>query len=1033
MLRLLSSIRWGGFLLVVCLAAGMLYYCKTHLALISNIISLLPGQDPAIADAQYVFTTYAPHDVVVIDIGLVSEQGTTDDLVHTANTLKNQLQKSGLFTSAGNDEVAVAMPELYRHVVDHLPVLFTAEELERNVAPLLNAEEIRSALRRDQEQLGTMEGIGQAEAIGKDPLGLRNLVLSRLSSLNISPGAHIYRNHIISADDRHLLLIGHPAGSGTDTITAKKLAELIEQLDRQNAADTAAQGISIQFTPIGAYRASLDNEAIARRDTERATLCSTIGIGVLLLLSAPRPLFSLLALMPALFGTIAALFTMALVRGSLSILTIGFGGAVISFTVDYGIIFILFLVRREDMRGRTAAREIWSGGVIATLTTVGSYVALLLTSFPIYREIGIFAALGVVYSFFFVQFIFPKIFPFMPGARSTIKLPFERLSRAMYRSSGRVSATLMVTAFIGMTWYMHPTFQIDINAINTVTKQTLEAETTIKRRWGDLSRRGFVLIEDATVGGLLERSDRLTGFLVTQLRHGALADVFGSSMVWPGKTMAESNRAAWLRFWSSERLKRFEGDFLRVADELGFSADFFAAFHRSIEAPPREELPMPSSLFPLLGIKTRPGGGYMAAVQYLPSTSYNAENMYYDIAEGGLGRMLDLKWFSQRLSTVIGDTFTTMLIIVGIVNLLMLIVYFMDLHLILLAAMPVVFALIATLGTLTLIGQAVDVTVIIMAIVSLGMGINYGLYFICSYQRYRDDRGPFFESIVLGVFLAATSTIIGFGGMALSEHALLRSAGVITMLSIGYSMLAAFFLVPVFLRRMYASSFSIEAIAEPGSRQHHRFFRKRYRHAETSPRMFAWFKTKLDPMFPGLARNVHPGDRILDIGSGYGVPMAWLATCRPNLRIVGVEPDYERARIANGALRGNGSVVLGAAPLLPETVEPFDVVFMIDSAHYLSNEAFAATLHGVYERLHQNGRFILRATVPSARGVHFYRCHEVLRQKLRDIPCYYRPAAEIKNALEQAGFMIERIAPAAPGREETWFYARPGPEQRRTP
>jgi predicted RND superfamily exporter protein len=62
------------------------------------------------------------------------------------------------------------------------------------------------------------------------------------------------------------------------------------------------------MTPVGAYRAALDNELSAKRNVKRAVLFSTVAIALLLFIGFPRPLIGLLSLLPAFAGTMMAFF-----------------------------------------------------------------------------------------------------------------------------------------------------------------------------------------------------------------------------------------------------------------------------------------------------------------------------------------------------------------------------------------------------------------------------------------------------------------------------------------------------------------------------------------------------------------------------------------------------------------------------------------------------------------------------------------------------------------------------------------------------
>ena len=128
---------------------------------------------------------------------------------------------------------------------------------------------------------------------------------------------------------------------------------------------------------------------------------STVAVALLLLGAFPRPLIGLLALLPAFAGTMFAVFVYSLFNRSISLLAVGFGGAIVSFTVDYGIAYLLFLDRPHETRGFEASREVWSLGLIAMLTTAVSFAALSLSGFPALAEIGLFQRPGRCFYLYF--------------------------------------------------------------------------------------------------------------------------------------------------------------------------------------------------------------------------------------------------------------------------------------------------------------------------------------------------------------------------------------------------------------------------------------------------------------------------------------------------------------------------------------------------------------------------------------------------------------------------------------------------------
>ena len=240
--------------------------------------------------------------------------------------------------------------------------------------------------------------------------------MARLIHLAPSHNAKIYKENLISEDGKHLLLVARPANSGSNTAAARQIADLFSTADRELNQRFASSGIHIVLTPTGTFQAALDNEKIIRHDVQLALGLSTAGIALMLFLAFPRPVFSLLALVPPLAGTAMALFVYSLFHSSISIMVLGFSGALISIMDDFSITYLLFFDRPQVTKGKQAALEVQSiGGMIALLTTIASFLVLSLSNFPIFAALGEFTALGLTFTYLFIYFICPKIFPVMPS------------------------------------------------------------------------------------------------------------------------------------------------------------------------------------------------------------------------------------------------------------------------------------------------------------------------------------------------------------------------------------------------------------------------------------------------------------------------------------------------------------------------------------------------------------------------------------------------------------------------------------------
>jgi Predicted exporters of the RND superfamily len=304
------------------------------------------------------------------------------------------------------------------------------------------------------------------------------------------------------------------------------------------------------------------------------------------------------------------------------------------------------------------------------------------------------------------------------------------------------------------------------------------------------------------------------------------------------------------------------------------------------------------------------------------------------------------------------------------------------------------------------------------------MGINYSIYYACFYQRYPDENHPAMDTVKLAMFLASFTTLIGFGVLAFARHSLLRSIGLTSLLGIGYSIIGAYFILPLLMKKIFSSVRYPSGVVAIGSKEHTRRTILRYRHLPAHPRMFAHFKIMMDPMFTELHKYVQNPRRIIDIGCGYGIPATWLLEIYPQAKVFGLEPDEHRVLMASHAIGTRGNVQVGRAPDLPEVEGSVDYVLMLDMLHLISDEELQLVLQRIYEKLEAGGTLLIRATVPSGRKVPWKRWVEAARIKLSGMQERFREEKEIKGFMTASGFTVEVFSSPTAGVEEKWFVGK---------
>jgi len=1012
-------IYWRRLTITLAIVALLFAVGWSRLTIEADVVGFLPQGDPVVADALYILQNNPIQDQLIIDIGL--EEDNPELLIACGRFVEQYLGQSGLFKTVGLKDFESLIPELALQVLDHLPQLFSAQDLLFQVEPLLDPQAVGSKLTDVQMSLLRLDGIGQTEFISRDPLGLKDLVMARLAHLAPTRTARIYKGQIVSEDGRHLMVVADSAVSSTDTVFARKVADLMGRMAADLEKTHGVSGHTVTLTPMGAYRVALDNELIARKDVRNAILLATLGIVLLLIFTFPRPYLGLLSLLPAFAGAVAAFCVYSLLHKSISLMVLGFGGAVISISVDHGIAYLLFLDRPYRTYGKDASREVRAVGLVAALTTIGAFSALIFSGFPILEQLGQFTALGIAFSFIFVHTIFPRIFPEMPAAQSR-RMPLNKPVNALAKTGAKGLAVVFIFAVV-MLFFVKPDFSVSLDTMNTVSSETKKAEERISKTWGNVFDKIYFMTEAGTLKDLQIKGDRLAEMVTREQRSGSLSSGFVAEMIFPGTHKQKENFSAWKTFWNTQRVTALKKATQTASADLGFSPNAFHPFFDTLnqKTDTATSPAIPEKYFNLMGINENKEKNTWVQISSLTAgKEYHAETMLDKY--GRLGRFFDPALFSHRLGQLLFATFTKMLAIIGLSVVILLLFYFVDIPLTVIALMPVVFSLICTLGTLKLLGRPLDIPALMLAIIVIGMGIDYSLFFVRAHQRYDDAGHPYAGLIRMTVFLAGTSTMIGFGVLSMARHSLLRSAGATLLLGIGYALIGAFVILPPLLTRLKRARQKEKAsYADIRDR-----VLQRYRALEAYPRLFARFKMDSDPMFkelPGLLDPSEGARSIMDIGCGFGIQTAWILERFPEARVVGIDPDGDRVRVAARIAGKRANIVVGGAPDIPDISKPADLIIMLDIVHYLDDQALALTLKRFHERLRPGGRFILRGTVPPERRLAPLYWIEELRLRINRIPSYYRSLSTLEAMIKTAGFTIEQSGSSGEKGELHWVAA----------
>ena len=777
---------WLTLPLLLAAISGLAVWGFVRLKISVDILAMMPDPEPGLADMRPFLQEHPLARRIFVDIG--GDNADKGAILATANQIQKSLKKKKLAFFPEPNIQQVAALEVSQHVITQLPAFFDSRSLQQVYSRLTKPANLIKRLNWVRRELAGLRGPQISQHFSRDPLGLADTVFARFEGLKPSSAGHYESGILFSADGKHGLIIGEVARNANNEAIASTLEKI------------SASSKNVQINAVGAFRSARDNERTARADVKRISIAATVGLILILVMAFRRSPLGLAALLAPLFGVSMAIFIFSLFRQSIHALTLGFGGAIISIAIDHAMGFVTYLQARQPCTGHDAARALWKVGGIANATTVVAFGMLIFSGFPLLVEIGIFAAIGNATAFAFLHLVYPRVFhkPLTTTTRETTKRFRLKPIRPVI-----ALGTMIIMAALGL-WF-HPPIRVDLAAINTVSDDTLKAESTLGKRWGFDQFSKAILVNADTPSQLLDRTNQVAALMGEMATKDRLRPHYDFRSLFPSPQVAARNQQNWQDFWTPQRSMSTRRSFEAAASKAGFSPAAFDSFWKSLNKPAAYQPPT-IDLLRNLGVAT----GASIALPFRGGSKYSAGQIHQQLTKRTpFAVVLDANYYADSLGSQLGNIFFKMSALVSAFIFLLLLFFFRKLSPVLLAFMPIAFAAGVTSVVLRLLDLPIGLSSVMLAVVVLGNGIDYALYTIRAHQA-ESTGGSLTEPFFRSVSLSALTTLIGYGTLFFADHRLMQESALTICLGIGFSYFGAAFLLPGFLKA--AKSYSTKGI-----------------------------------------------------------------------------------------------------------------------------------------------------------------------------------------------------------------------------
>lgn len=694
---------------------------------------------------------------------LAVEGGDAAQRAHASRDLQSRLAALPEFVSVQNGGTSgenAARDFLLRHRY----LLSPAVTPERFTVDGLNA-----AISNSIDLLASPAGMLLKPTLTRDPTGELVELLGGLDA-GAEPAS---RDGVwASRDGKRALLLVQTRALGSDTDGQERAIALIRA---QFAAASGSPGLgALKLELSGPGLFAVKSRATIKHEVTRLSLISLTAIVGVLFFVFRSPRVLLLSLLPVASGALAGIVAVSLVYGTVYGITVGFGSALIGEAVDYA---IYYFVQSGRLGLDNWRQRYWPTIRLGVLTSVCGFAALLLSGFPGLAQLGLYALSGVLAAALVTRFVLPPL----AGAPAQIPVP-ARIGNALHAGLRRVrilrapAAVLALAAFAYLAVQRHELWLPNLSALSTVSAEDAALDTRLRADLGTPDARYLVVVAAPDRETALQTAERAGRRLDRLVADGVIGGYDSPARFLPSAATQAVRRASLPP--ADELQRRLPAALAGLPLSAGKLAPFVADVASAREAPLVDRHALDGSGLALAvdSLLLHGANGWSALLPLrpaagAPTTDIPAATVRAALAGSG-ALFVDTK---GQFDALYGDYLqqAVWLSSAGFVAIVVL----------LLAALrsprrlagvllPLVLAVALVIAGLHLAGERLQLLHLVGMLLIVAVGSNYALFFD------RNTGGAELDTATLmSMAVAATTTVIGFGTLALSSVPVLHAIG----------------------------------------------------------------------------------------------------------------------------------------------------------------------------------------------------------------------------------------------------------------
>ena len=493
---------------------------------------------------------------------------------------------------------------------------------------------------------------------------------------------------------------------------------------------------------------------------------------------------------------------MGLFLGELSLISIAVGSVLLGITLDYSL--HIFTHYRHKKNIDSIFDDLVQPIMMSATTTSIAFLCLLVLKSKALHELGIFAALSVLFSAIFALIILPHFASKLSAEKKIKETVLDRLASVDQSKFNWLKWPILAISILCLFFVNKVKFEDNMMELNYLSPKLEMAEKKLNTLSSASLKPIILNIEGKNLEEALQNGEEVYPILETLKSKEALHHFTALNYFYPSLAEQEKKLKQWNNFWEQQDKDKVIFELDSIGSELGFKKNSFRDFEKLLNS----DLSVSHDHFSFLRemlfddyISEKSNKTNISSI--LRIGTLPKESIFKELSNFESITFLDNAFLASHFAKILRSDFSRLAILSLSLSFLILLIFYGRIELAIITFIPIALSWLWTLGLMGLFGFKFNIVNIIITSFIFGLGVDYSIFIMHGLQQEHSYQKKNLASYKISIILSVLTTLTGIGVLIFAKHPALKSISALAIIGIVSVILICWVLEPILFNFLF--------------------------------------------------------------------------------------------------------------------------------------------------------------------------------------------------------------------------------------